>query len=285
MTLHVLPLVPRSLVSAIVAVAAAVASLGANQIAAPPRLADGHPDLNGIWATDGGIPNFPVSRSDGSISITGPPIGVVRSRAGGPGRAGGQGAAPGPTARPAPNVPSYKPEFRAKVKELLENESKVDAVFFCGRPGLPRLGPPQQVVQTPGQVVFLYEDLAGQVFRVIPTDGRAHRTRIEPSYSGDSVGHWEGDTLVVEARNFVEHTWLGEGGYFHTSALKVIEKLHRDGDRLVYQAIADDPSVLIEPWVMTPVNLKRSTVPLEESLDCKEVSSPHLLNNDHHGQR
>ena len=92
-----------------------------------PGAADGHPDLNGIW-TAGGIP-FRVQKDDGSIRVS---VGF-----GGPAP-----AAPRPAA--APNVPSYKPELHAKVKHLFDNESKLDQVFYCGKPGVPRIGPPRR---------------------------------------------------------------------------------------------------------------------------------------------
>ena len=94
----------------------------------------------------------------------------------------------------------------------------------------------------PHELIFLYEDLSGTRIRVIPTDGRAHRTDANPSYYGDSVGKWEGDALVIDVRNFVEDTWFGEKGYFHTDALRVTERLWLDGDNLVWQATVHDPA-------------------------------------------
>ena len=72
-------------------------------------------------------------------------------------------------------APSYKPEFQAKVAELEANQSKTDPVFYCGRPGVPRVGPPRKIVQLPDELIFLYEDLSGDTYRIIPTDGRPHR--------------------------------------------------------------------------------------------------------------
>ena len=68
----------------------------------------------------------------------------------------------------------------------------------CVAPGVPRIGPPDKIVQRAGEAVFLYEDVSGSFFRIVPTDGRPHPTNNEPSFLGDAVGHWEGDTLVVE---------------------------------------------------------------------------------------
>ena len=88
----------------------------------------------------------------------------------------------------------------------------------------------------PGEMVFLYEDVSGDPYRIIPTDGRAHRKGANPSYYGDSVAHWEEDTLVVDVTNFLENGWFGEGGYFHTDAMHVTERLWRDGENLIWQA-------------------------------------------------
>jgi hypothetical protein len=183
----------------------------------------------------------------------------------------------------APNKPEYKPELQAKVKELSDLQSKLDPAFFCRSPGVPRIGPPNQIVQAPGTVVFLYE--AQNAFRVIPTDGRPHRTDVDPSYVGDSVGRWEGDTLVVDVTGLTEDTWLASDGYFHSPEMRVIERLERSGDTLRYTATVDDPKVLARPWTMNPRTLKLSREPqdaLVESPPCVERDAPHMTTTEHH---
>jgi hypothetical protein len=179
----------------------------------------------------------------------------------------------------------YKPEYQSKVKQLSDNESKLDPVFYCARPGLPRIGPPRKIVQLPNETIFFYEDISGDPYRIIPTDGRPHRANANPSHYGDSVGRWEGNVFVVDVRNFVEDTWFGEDGYFHSAEMHVIERLWKDGDNLVWQASVEDPAVLASPWVMPPRLIQPSTDPLEESPKCVETDGPKLLNDDHHGQR
>jgi hypothetical protein len=262
--------------SAIAAAALCVFPISAAAQTAPasakptPRAADGHPDLSGTWSVPRQV--FKTQREDGSLHIFG-----------GGGFGPAAAAAPRPTA--PPNIPSYKPEFTAKVKYLADNESKTDQVFYCGRPGVPRIGPPRKILQTPREVVFLYEDMSGDTYRAIPTDGRPHRADANPSYNGDSVGHWEGDTLVIEATNFVEDTWFGEEGYLHSAAMRVIERLQREGDIINYQATVDDPNVLTKPWTANPKKLQLGDEPLEESPRCVEQDSQRLVNSDHHGQR
>src|ERR1700674_5006483 len=240
-----------------------------------PRAADGHPDLNGIWAYAIDLPPVVLKKVvNGKVSNT-----EIDKSAAKPAKKPISGALPSTPA------PSYKTEFREKVKDLFDNESKTDEVFYCGKPGVPRIGPPRRIIQLPGEMVFLYEDISGDPYRIIPTDGRAHRADGNPSYYGDSVGHWEGDTLVVDVTNFVEDGWFGEDGYFHTGAMRVTERLWRDGENLVWQATVDDPKVLTAPWTTSPRVVKPSNEPLEESPRCVEDDGNRLLNSDHHQQR
>lgn len=240
------------------------------------HMLDGHPDLSGIWQYSVLVPGGGVKRSQANGSADVKQIDLS-------GRMPAKVPVPG--AQPSTQLPSYKPEFQAKVKNLFDNEAKLDNVFFCGRPGVPRLGPPREIIQQPNQMIFLYEDMSGDTYRIVPTDGRAHRADADPSYNGDSVGHWEGDTLVVDATNFVDDTWFGENGYFHTPTMHVIERFWRVGDELAYQVTVEDPNVLTQPWTQAPRLIKPSTEPLLESPACVEDDSKRMLNLDHHAQR
>jgi hypothetical protein len=269
-----------ALLCAAVAVAAANTAIAADAPAAKtnaPRLADGKPDFSGVWVRGGvGGDTFGSGRrqADGSVCILCPPDPPP----------GAAAAAPNAQARArmAPERPKYKPEFQAKVKELDEKQVEFDPALRCGNPGLPRIGAPDQIVHTPGQIVFLYNDLHGAAFRVIPTDGRPHRKDVEETYLGESVGKWEGDTLVIEAVKFVEDTWLIDDGAFHTPDLKVVERLRLNGDKLEYQATAHDPAVLAEPWQMRMRVLNRSNKPLNEPIPCIERDMDHVVDGTHH---
>jgi hypothetical protein len=231
-----------------------------------------HPDLSGTWAFVHDLPPIGLKKVvGGKVSVAKIDLGTVKAAVKG--------------ALPSTEAPSYKPQFQAKVKDLFEHENKLDPVFYCDRPGVPRVGPPRRVIQLPNEIVFLYEDVAGDPYRVIPTDGRKHNPDANPSYYGDSVGHWEGNTLVVDVTNFVEDTWFGEGGYFHTAAMHVIERYWLDSGNLVYQVTVEDPNVLTAAWTMPPRVVKPSMEPLEESPKCVEDDGRRLLNNDHHIQR
>ena len=195
------------------------------------------PDFNGVW----GAPSLaPAVDPEGNDVFKGLDRIQVNNRAA------------------APNKPEYKPELLEKVKYLSDRQDIHDPAFYCKPQGVPRMGPPSQIVQTPGQVVFLYG--ASNLFRVIPTDGRPHRADADPSYMGDSIGRFEGaDTLVVDVTNFNDDTWLGSDGYFHSEKLHVVERFTRKSDALTYTVTVEDPLVLAKPWTRGPANMKLST--------------------------
>lgn len=106
-----------------------------------------------------------------------------------------------------------------------------------------------QIVQGRDKVTILYEYL--HLFRVIPVDGSPHPVDPDPTWMGDSIGRWEGDTLVVDTIAFNDKTEL-PGGYRHTEALHVVERFHRiDFDRLQWDATIEDPNVFAKPWTMS----------------------------------
>ncbi len=239
------------------------------------RTPDGHPDLSGVWAFAIDLPPVALKKQvNGAVEIK-----TVDQSSRRPANAPVAGALPSTPA------PSYKPEYLAKVKDLSDHESKTDPVFYCGKPGTPRIGSPRKIVQLPKETIFFYEDISGDPYRIIPTDGRPHRKDGNPSAYGDSIGRWEDDTFVVDSVNFVDDTWFGEDGYFHSDAMHVVERLWRNGDNLVYQYTVEDPKVLTAPWTPPPRVVKPSNDPLEESPKCVEDDGRRLINNDHHGQR
>lgn len=234
-----------------------------------PRLKDGHPDLNGIWYRP--LLFLGSAEQDGStLKLVNKPDADFAA------------FAAGIRPKPPEYSPSYKPELLAKVAEYNEQQVKLDPGFFCKPPGVPRIGPPHQIVATPGLVVFLYSDLAGNFWRIIPTDGRPHRTDADQTYLGDAVGRWEGDTLVVDTNNFNDDTWLADNGLFHSDALHVIERLTRKGDTIRYEVTVDDPKVFTKPWTMQPRTLTPLKEPLDEAPPCVEKDSANMTDLSHH---
>ena len=182
-----------------------------------------------------------------------------------------------PSSAAGTHFPKYRPEFAAKVEGLKASQVSMDTVLRCYPPGVPRIGPPAKIVQNAREVVFLYDDANGSFYRVIPIDGRKHRTGISSSYLGDAVGRIEGDTLVVETVNVTDETWLTDNGAFHTNGLRVVERLRRVGDTIEYQATAHDPAVLAEPWRLPARVLKRSDQEVEEPPRCEERDLEHMV--------
>jgi hypothetical protein len=125
-----------------------------------------------------------------------------------------------------------------------------DPVYECFPPGTPRVyfHPfPMEIIQMPDRVIMLfeYDHLVRQIF----TDGRGHRTDLAPSWMGDSTGHWEGDTLVVESVNFNDKTWIDRRGVPHSEQLRVIERVRRISEnRLQIDITIEDSIAFTEPW-------------------------------------
>jgi hypothetical protein len=215
--------------------------------AATPRLANGKPDLTGTWA--------------GAFN----PITGSGTRRCGPTQKECQTAQDNfwvdyewisPSRFGVFGRPIYKPEFWDKVQELDQWTNKFDPIMTCEPMGIPRALTPRRIFHTVNDVTMLYatSDYGGgnREFRVIPTDGRKHTPQkaLEATYMGYTVGHWEGDTLVLDSISFVDSTWLGRGGLFHSERMHVVEKFTRKGDEITYDITIEDPEVFVEPWVM-----------------------------------
>jgi len=140
-----------------------------------------------------------------------------------------------------------KPTFGPKSFAVAETN---DPVYECFPPGTPRVyfHPfPVEIIQMPGRVimVFEYDHLVRQIY----TDGRDHRTDLAPSWMGDSTGHWESDTLVVESVNFNDKTWIDRRGVPHSEQLRVVERIRRISEnRLQIDITIEDPIAFTEPW-------------------------------------
>jgi hypothetical protein len=200
-----------------------------------PRTADGHPDLSGMW-----IEKYGALGTDPAV---GKPA---------------QNRAPRPAVYPSDELP-YQPWAALKAKQLHDAEN-TDPLLHCEPYGVPRIwgGPhPARLVALPGELIVLYE--RDTAFRIIPTDGRPHDPNADPSWMGNSVAKWDGDTLVIDTTDLTDKSWLGSGknagegsGTFHSEALHVTEKIRRpDFDHLTVEITDDDPKVFTHPWVYT----------------------------------
>jgi hypothetical protein len=188
--------------------------------------------------------------------------------------------------------PIYKPEFWDKVQQLDMWTNKYDPVMTCQPLGVPREGPPRRIYQTDRDVTFIYTggDAGGGYgeYRVIPTDNRPHpkSAELDQLYLGDTVGHWDGDTLVLDAVAFPDSTWLGRGGFFHSDSLHVVERFRRQGDALLYDVTVEDPEVLVEPWVLPTRTVTRNPNPdaglIRERGNCEVQEYGHAASQIRH---
>jgi len=186
-----------------------------------PRMPDGRPNLSGVYNSA-----FP-----GTFFPGGPAMNIA--------------GVPGP-AETRPMLKSGAEKFK-----IVRGPDDPGPTSDCKPTGLPQAYymPYQwQLVQGLDQVVILYE--YPHLFRVIPTHGGPHQADLDPTWMGDSIGHWEGDTLVVDVTGFNDKTEL-PGGFHHTEALHVVERFRRIAyDKLAYQATIEDPNVFEKPWVV-----------------------------------
>ena len=224
-----------------------------------PRGPDGKPDLTGVW--QGG------STIRGSWDEANAGLGV-----GGSGRNPNTPAILASNDRPAGREAAPYQEWAAKrVMESFNKRGIDDPTALCLPGGIPRavmLGLyPQKIVQTPKEIVILYEYM--NVFRIIPLNAK-HPEDLLPSYLGDSVGHWEGDTLVVDVTGFNDKTWLAGTGTFHSEDLHITERYTRvDKDQINYEVTMVDPKVFTKPWTLHSTIMLREGTRLQEYI-CAE---------------
>jgi hypothetical protein len=226
-----------------------------------PRTDGGKPDLTGVWQGGSTQPgNWEEANAGSGVGGSGrdpnaPVVGSSNDRP--PGRQG------------AP----YQDWAAQKVLDAFNRRGIDDPTGRCLPAGIPRsvmLGLfPQQIIQTPTQLVILYEYMSA--FRVIPLDAE-HPDDFLPSYMGNSVAHWEGDTLVVDVIGFNDKTWLAGAGTFHSEALHIVERYTRvSRDRIDYEVTMEDPNVLTKPWVLESSLMLREGTRLQEYI-CAEYN-------------
>jgi len=234
-----------------------------------PRTADGHPDLSGVWWPGNDLRVQPLNPAP-------PPAG----RAGGP-PAGGPGRG-GPPPRRERFEDNYTDAAKARAKSLSDKDDPTlrcqSTAFGTLSVSLYNTGFVGQIVQTPKFLVFLSE--TNPTFRIIPTDGRPHRDDQPPSSRGDSVGHWDGDTFVVDTRNYSDKNWMHAEGEvsFHSESMHIVERYRRiNKDTMEVEATIEDPKVLTKPWVVPKVTLRLAPFDQVMALDCTGVESAALM--------
>jgi hypothetical protein len=192
------------------------------------RTADGKPDLSGIWQT--------LSTADWDLEPhharkdAPPGLGVVVG-----------------------NVIPYQPWALEQKLKNFEKRAELDPRRKYFMPGIPRANytpEPFQIFQSDKQLTFVYE--FGQTVRTIHANGSKHPEGHIDWWIGDSRGHWEGDTLVVDVSHFNDQTWFDRSGNFHSDALHVVERYKPIGpDHIQYEAVIEDPKVFTKPWTIS----------------------------------
>jgi hypothetical protein len=181
-----------------------------------PRTADGKPDLSGNWQPNAIGQNVDMIRAGVDV----------------------------------PMLPAAKAIYDQRKANL----GREDPEARCLPPGVPRMSTtpyPWRIVQTPQLIVIVYEGGA-HIWRQIFMDGRLHDPKVEQTWLGDSIGHWEGDTLVVDTVGQNDITWIDAAGIPHSTDMKVTERITRpDLGHLEITHIIDDPKTFSRPWTFT----------------------------------
>lgn len=134
---------------------------------------------------------------------------------------------------------------------------------------------PFQVVQTPTVFTILFENQ--HTFRIIHTDGRSHPKDLDPTWFGDSVGHWEGDTLVVDTVGVDDRTWLDTAGHEHSDQLHLVERFQKvDNNTIKWTVTFEDPKFFTEPWSVTLPITRQNTEIMSYSCEENEKDRAHL---------
>jgi len=156
-------------------------------------------------------------------------------------------------ARDVPREAPWRPWVKSMWEYNTSNDSKYDPEGFCLPPGGPRAFAtpyPAEIIQHRDRIMVVFEG-GGHVWREIHMDGREHPplNEINPTYFGHSIGHWEGDTLVIDTIGYNEKTWLDYSGTHHTNQLHTVEYITRPyKEKLNYRILIDDPGAFYEPW-------------------------------------
>jgi len=229
------------------------------------RTPDGKPNLNGIWQ----VLNTANWDLQGHAAQAGPmiPLGAIGAEPPGLGVVEGE------------EIP-YLPAAAAKKKENYANRLTLDPEVKCYLPGVPRatyMPFPFQIVQTPKYILMTYE--YANAVRTIYMDDPGPAP--VDSWMGQSVGHWDGNTLVVDAKGFNDLSWLDRSGNFHTDALHVVERYTpRGADVILYEAIIEDPGVFSRPWKISMPIYRR----LEKNVQLMEFKCQEFVEELLYGQ-
>lgn len=215
------------------------------QSAGIPRTVDGKPDFNGLWQSignhDWGIEPHNARKSPDY-------------------RWAAAGATPAGSGIVEGDHIPYTAAARATQQENQDNWLSRDPTVKCYMPGVPRANYmpfPFHIVQSPEHIIMAYEFASAN--RIVYINRPDFEAPV-PSWMGHSLGHWEGDTLVIDVTEQMPDSWLDRSGNFHTEQLKVTERYTMISPNVIqYEATLEDPGVYTRPWKLS--------VPLYRRLD------------------
>jgi len=213
--------------------AAAAAQTPAPAAAPIHRTADGKPDLQGYFNPQAPGANFGLEVHAAAFGIP-----------------AGKGFIVDPPDGKLPMQDWARAEQQRRVRP---ERGYDDPAAHCFPNGLPRsmYTGGFQILEPPGYVVFLMQGDTGPSYRIIALDKRSHAPSSVHLWQGDSIGHWEGDTLVVETTNLNGKSWLNQAGEIVSYQETVIERFTAvDGNTISYQATVTDPLVYTRPWTI-----------------------------------
>jgi hypothetical protein len=175
----------------------------------------------------------------------------------------------------------FLPSALAIYNERVENIGKDDPEARCLPVGVPRyMFDPYafQMIQTKDAVIFLFEG-DNYPWRIVPTDGRPHSKDPNPTWMGEAVGHYEGDTLVVDVTGFNGLAWLDQAGHAQTTKAHIVERYTRaDSRTLKYEVSIDDPGAYSYSWIAKNTVTWRPGLELAEYVcNENEKSSVHMI--------
>ncbi len=216
---------------------------GKPNLTAPlPRTPEGKPDLSGIWQVEINPYRFSLTQDLKDEAI-------------------------------------FRPAAQAVLTERVKDFHREDPVTNCLPTGPSEiLNAMYRIIQTPTLVALLYESGTGR-YRQVYMDGRKLPKDPNPTWLGYSVGHWDGDTLVVESAGFNDRSWLDRVGHPHSEKLRVTERFRRvDFGHMQFQITYDDPETLTKPLSLSlAMNYAADTDMLENVCNEGNIDRVHLV--------
>lgn len=218
----------------------------------PPRLSDGTPDLRGIWQ----------AQSTAYLNMEGHPAEA------------GVRASKSIVIDPADGKIPYLPDALNQRVKKYESRATTDPAIHCFQAGVPRaifLPTPFQIFQSVGHLAIVYTD--NHSYRIVSASSIPHDDGID-FFMGDSRGHWEADTLVIDVTDLGDQTWLDAAGNYHSDQLHVVERYTLIGpNTLKYEATLTDPKVYARPWTIR-LFLYRDSKPSARIIEDECIDGP-----------